>query len=230
MDPSSLDGLPRLIGPARLSTYRITYPGREDLALRLYSWNAALSAALWGPLGVLEVVVRNALHAQLVERTGREDWWADARLDAQLLERERGAIAEAVATAGLRNDQPSADDVVAASRFGLWVGLLSDGIPRHKLHSYETALWQPRLRRAFPYYAGGRKQLHGDLDSVRRIRNRVAHHEPIFRSNVALLAETIARVAGYVDPAGESYIRGSERLTAVLQAKRSFIADGDTCF
>lgn len=135
MDPSSLDGLARLIGAARLSTYLDVYQGRQDLALRLYSWNAALSSALWGPLGVLEVVVRNALHRQLAERTGRQDWWCDVRLDAQLLERERAAVIDAVATATLRNREPSPDDVIAASGFGLWVGLLSDGIPRHRLHS-----------------------------------------------------------------------------------------------
>lgn len=166
-------------------------------------------------MGVLEVVVRNAVHAQLAERTGRPDWWTDTRLDAQLLPRERSAIADAVVTAGERNDEPSADDVVAASGFGLWVGLLSDGIPRHPLHSYETALWQPRLRRAFRYYSGGRKQLHAELDAIRRTRNRVAHHEPIFRTNLTLLGDTLARIAGYVDPAAETYIRGSERLTGV---------------
>lgn len=230
MDPASLDGLADLIGPARLGTYLGVYQEREDLALRLYSWNTALSAALWGPLGALEIMVRNALHAQLVTRTGRPDWWVDVRLAAQLLERERTAIDDAVTTAARRTDRASADDVVAASSFGLWVGLLSDGIPRHPLHSYETALWQPRLRRAFPHYAGGRKRLHAELDSIRRIRNRVAHHEPIFRSNLVLLGDTIARVAGYIHPGGEAFIRGSERLTAVLDAKRRFIADGDTSF
>ncbi len=230
MDPSKIDGLAALIGTARLSTYLNAYEGREDLALRLYTWNAALSSALWGPFGVLEVVLRNALHAQLVERTGRPDWWADPRLDAQLLPRERGAVADAVATAGDRHQEPSSDDVVAAAGFGLWVGLLSDGVPRHPLHSYETALWQPRLRRAFPHYAGGRKHLHAELDVIRKTRNRVAHHEPIFRTNLALLGDRIATVAGHVDAAAETYIRESERLTTVLAAKRAFIADGATSF
>ena len=182
------------------------------------------------PFGVLEVVLRNALHAQLVERTGRPDWWADPRSDAQLLPREREAVADAVATADDRHQEPSSDDVVAAAGFGLWVGLLSDGVPRHPLHSYETALWQPRLRRAFPHYAGGRKHLHAELDVIRKTRNRVAHHEPIFRTNLALLGDRIATVAGHVDAAAETYIRESERLTTVLAAKRAFIADGATSF
>ena len=175
-------------------------------------------------------MVRNGIHAKLAERAGKVGWWVDQRLTEQLLDRERRAIDDAIDTVARRIEEPSADDVVAASSFGLWVGLVSEGIPRHPLHSYETVLWQPRLRHAFPHYAGGRKQLHGELDAIRKLRNRVAYHEPIFRSNLTLIGETIARVASYIDPAGESYIRGSERLTETLAAKRAFIADGTTSF
>lgn len=230
MDPASLTGLRGLIGHARFATYLAAYQDREDLALRLYSWNAALSSALWGPLGVVEVVVRNAMHAQLTERVGHPDWWTDQHLWEQLLNRQRDEVASSISTVTRRIAHPSANDVVAASNFGLWVGLLSAGIPRDPMHSYETVLWQPRLRRAFPQYAGGRKQLHGELDAIRKLRNRVAHHEPIFRSNVSLVAETVARVAGYVSADAEEYIRGSETVTEILAAKREFIAEGSTHF
>lgn len=230
VDPALLDGLPALLGQARFATYLSTYRSQQDLALRLYSWNAALSSALWGPLGVVEVMVRNAIHSQLADRTGRDDWWQDQHLWSQLLDKQRDEIAGAIDTAARRIGQPSADDVVAASNFGLWVGLLSAGIPRDPLHSYETVLWQPRLRRAFPQYTGGRKQLHSELDSIRKIRNRIAHHEPVFRSNTALVIELASRIAGYIHPDAEAYIRGSERVTAVLTAKQSFIAHGVTYF
>lgn len=230
MDPASLKGLRTLIGDARFTTYLSAYGGREDLALRLYAWNSALSAALWGPLGVVEIGVRNAIHLQLVERTGRPDWWRDQRMWNLLLDRQRGEVTAAIDTASRRIEDPTADDVVAASNFGLWVGLLSAGIPRDPLHSYETVLWQPRLRRAFPRYAGGRRQLHGELDGLRKLRNRIAHHEPIFRINAGFAIETTARVAGYLDADAELYIRANERVNEVLDAKRSYIIGGDTHF
>jgi hypothetical protein len=230
MDPASLTGLRGLIGNARFATYLSAYQGREDLALRLYSWNAALSSALWGPLGVVEVGVRNAIHAKLVDRASRSDWWHDQRLWDQLLDRQRDEVTGAINTITRRVAEPTADDVVAASNFGLWVGLLSAGIPRDPIHSYEIVLWQPRLRLAFPHYAGGRKQLHGELDAVRKLRNRVAHHEPIFRSNLAFAIDSIAKVAGYISPDAETYIRASERVTGIIAAKRDYIADGDTRF
>lgn len=63
-----------------------------------------------------------------------------------------------------------------------------------------------------------------------RTRNRIAHHEPIFRTNLALLGDKVARITGYVDPAAETYIRGSERLTTTIDAKRSFLTDGEASF
>lgn len=230
MDPALLRGLPGVISKARLSTYLDRYPGREDLALRLYSWNIALTSALWGPFSVVEVAVRNAIHTQLEDRAGRSDWWGDPHLWSRLLDRQQQEISAAIDTAQRRIDSPTTDDVVAGSSFGLWVGLLSAGIPRHPLLSYETTLWQPRLHRAFPHYQGGRRQLHGELDAIRKMRNRIAHHEPIFRSNIAFILDTAAKVVGYIDPDAEHYIRDSEQVSTVVAAKREFVALGQTRF
>ena len=222
------ESLSAVFGGARLSTYDNVYPERPELVLRLYTWNSALSAALWGPLSILEVATRNAVHHQLSLRVQRDDWWEDARLTGVLLERERRALHEAVGTASRRKENPSADDVVAASGFGLWVGLLSAGVPRDPVRSYETSLWQPRLHRAFPHYRGGRKQLHAELDEIRNLRNRVAHHEPVFRTDLQRLLEAIARVAGYIDSHAEAYIRANERVSSIVAAKRDFVEHGRT--
>ena len=65
---------------------------------------------------------------------------------------------------------------------------------------------------------------------MRKVRNRIAHHEPIFQNHLAMIGDSIARIAGYVDPAAEVYIRGSERLSAVLDAKQSFVEGRTTSF
>lgn len=226
MDPSTLPNLRALIGEARFGSYLRHYQGNEKMALRLYSWNIAVSTAIWGPLGVLEVSVRNAIHAKMCERAGREDWWNHGA--TYLLDRDRQYIESAERKLKDRGStNPSADDVVAATSFGLWTALTSDGIPRHPTLSYETTYWQPRLHRAFPHYTAKRKQLHRQLDDVRRLRNRVAHHEPIFRYDLCRICDEIAAVAGYVDPAAGEYIRDSQRVRQVVAAKESFIRDGN---
>lgn len=230
MDPSSLSGLRTLLGEARFSSYLAHYKGNERMALRLYSWNIAASTALWGPLGVLEVTVRNAIHRQMCERAGRDDWWESPT--TYLMDRERRMIDSTIEKLQWRgNTNPSADDVVAGTSFGLWTGLTSEGLPRHATLSYETTYWQPRLHRAFPHYgAGKRKVLHRQVDDIRQIRNRIAHHEPIFKTDLSKVCTEITSVAGYVDPAAADYITGSHRLDDVITAQQAFITDGDCCF
>ena len=219
-----------LLSDARLDRYLAHYLGREGQALRLYTWNHQISSAFWGPLGVLEVVVRNGIHRRLVERCRREDWWNDSRL--YLCNAERNAIDSAIETVQRRgNPAPGPNDVVAATTFGLWVGLTGAGWPRDQVHSYETTLWQPRISRAFPHAAPvRRKQIHDELNRLRALRNRIAHHEPIFNAPHAQLRDMILAVTGYVHPDASAYIANHERITEVLASKRATVVDGSPGF
>ena len=225
IDPSSLGELPRLISSPRFSTYLRHYGGNVRYATRLYLWNAEVTAAFWGPISVLEVVIRNAIHDAL--RQGRaDDWWNDPVV--RLMDRERSMIDSAVSDLRRKGvSDPVAGQVVAATTFGLWVGLTDAGLPRDPLLSYETALWQPRIARAFPYLSGRRrKQLHRELDDVRRFRNRLAHHEPIFRAPLEQLRDDLVSIAGYVHPDAASLIRDAQRIDDVLARKVEAISRG----
>ncbi|WP_121370429.1 hypothetical protein [Frondihabitans australicus] len=96
MDPRTLE---KAVSPARFATYLSTYEGRHDLASRLYFWNIELTGALWGPIAVLEVCLRNALH-DAMRKGRRDDWWNDR--DVRLLQRERRGFDAAVSTLAAR--------------------------------------------------------------------------------------------------------------------------------
>lgn len=65
MDPAAFHSLPIAISAPRLAPYvRATTTHGE--ALRLYTWNIEAAAAMWGPIQVLEISLRNIIHAQLV--------------------------------------------------------------------------------------------------------------------------------------------------------------------
>jgi hypothetical protein len=224
-----MPGLRSAISEPRFGPYLAFYGGREDLALRLYAWNATIADALWGPIGVVEVVVRNAIHGQLAERAGRPDWWEDKPLWSALLSREQRGVEDALTSLTSRGmGTPTGDDVVAAASLGLWTGLLSEGKPRDPLHNYEGNLWRPRLRRGFPNYVGSRKALFSELMEIKDIRNRVAHHEPVFKVNVYRIVGMVARVAGYVSADAEAFIRTNERVPAIADAKQAFVTRGET--
>ncbi|WP_420369114.1 hypothetical protein [Curtobacterium sp. L1-20] len=225
IDPATLPALPDLLSAPRFERYRNRYAGRSDLAARLYAWNTELATAFWGPVGCLEVFVRNAVHDAL-RRDRRDDWWNDPTV--RLLDRERRAIDDAVRTLRRRGElDPAPDRVVAATSLGLWVGLTDGGIPRDPMWSYETTLWQPRIVHAFPGLGNvRRKQLHRRLDEVRRFRNRLAHHEPVHEAPVERIRDDLVAIAGFIHSDAAALIAGAQRIDAVLARKRTAVETG----
>jgi alpha-beta hydrolase superfamily lysophospholipase len=63
--------LERLFSGERLSTYIAYCGGDFATAVEMYRWNAAIPAAFWGPVGHLEVVLRNTLDNRLAARHHR---------------------------------------------------------------------------------------------------------------------------------------------------------------
>lgn len=224
------DGLVDLLSKARLARYLDRYKGDRKLALRLYSWNLAVSSAFWGPINILEIVARNAIHCRLVERTGRGDWWADHHV--HLCYNEREAIESAITTLNHRGTpDPSSDQVVAATSFGLWVGLTGAGVPRDRMLSYETTLWQPRLQHAFPHRGDHRrKYIHACLDRVRVLRNRIAHHEPIYRSPLQSIYDDIVEVAAMIHPDARAFVESHSRAQEVIDQYRVALTTGEIRF
>ena len=182
--------LERTVSTPRLDTYRRVTPD-DAAAWALYRWNVELSAA-WLPLMAdTEVALRNGIHLQLSSLLGRPDWWASDRLAlddqtaenlADVVQKHQKKIAQGTVGAG---------KVVADLMFGTWVMLLGKG-GRSALGrsiDYESNLWRPAVRFAFATGTTTRtgrprrptqEQVHRRSANLQRIRNRVAHHEPIF--------------------------------------------------
>ena len=204
------------------------YNGNSEMAMRLYAWNLELSAAMWGPMSVLEIALRNSIHDAL--RAGRvdDDWWNLASI--KLESREDKRIESALDKLAFANNySPTADDVVGATSMGLWVGLLNVGVSRHPVYDYETKLW-PKIQSAFPNRGNlGRRQLHAKFNRLRVLRNRIAHHEPIFMEAVPhrdLMIECI----GYIDKDVANYVANSHRIDSVIAGKELAIKDGICSF
>jgi len=231
LDAGSLLGLEALLSEPRFAPYLSRYKGDRALALRLYTWNLAVCSALWGPINVIEVAVRNAIHDRLVKRTGRGDWWNDPHV--HLCRNERASIDSAVTTLVRRGTaEPTSDQVVAATSFGLWVGLTSPGVARDRLYDYETTLWQPRLQHAFPHRGNRRrrKYIHAKLDDIRVLRNRIAHHEPIYRSPLGVLYDDILEIAAMIHPEAHEFIAGYSCAGKVIAGMKDAVTTGDVRF
>ena len=205
------------LSPERMSTYLIATKDNREKAVRLYTWNIAVSAAFYGSLQGLEVALRNAMHVQLAAQYGLA-WYDnhDAGLDRGGLER----IASAKARLRSNRHTVEAPRIVASLSLGFWVSLLGSGgriDDSGRKANYEMTLWRPALRKAFPHRNPlTRKQVHGPLSSLRTLRNRIAHHEPIFARNLNKDHQSILDVSGWISPGTRIWIKHHSRVTGLL--------------
>ena len=194
--------LENLLSEARLGPYLEATDGSLTSALRLYHWNAQISSAFHEVLHYVEVGLRNAMDTQLSAwATGlgaQSSWYGDPRVP--LTPRTRRKVAEARSNAGRGGFPEIHGKVVAELMLGFWWSLLSE--------EYNRRLWQPCLRHAFDGPVR-RTRLHSELDDLRRLRNRIAHHEPIHGRNLAADHHRMLDVAERISP------RLSERIDAV---------------
>jgi len=112
-----------------------------------------------------------------------------------------------------------ADQLVAELNLGFWVSLLGRG------SNYETRLWRPALRWAFPGYSGTRQVLHRELDHLRTFRNRIAHYEAIYHRHLEADHQSVLRVIGHISPDVATWVAHNDRVTEVL-ARRVGVCRG----
>ncbi len=223
MTADILRDLETALSPERFATYMQHVAGNRQAAERLYIWNTAASAAFYGPLQSLEVALRNALHKQLTLTYGHA-WYDDPRtgLDDGARNRVMKARSDLIRS-GYSDDPPH---MVAALSFGFWVSLLGKGgrisLGQGKKADYEAKLWRPALRSAFPNVQKlNRRQAHEPLDYLRTLRNRIAHHEPIFNRHLTKDYAQILNVLGWISLAKRDWVASYSRLPHVLQAAPS---------
>jgi hypothetical protein len=172
------------LSDARMGTYEAATSvtdAADPRAVELYAWNAQVSAALLVPLHICEVVVRNAVSDALTAVYGPRWPWSvgfeksfsatrigyDPRRDLQKV----------------RSFHATVGKVIPELRFVFWQNLFTG--------RYDARLWNPYLVRVFPNIDTTetvqrvRKRIHDDLGQIRELRNRIAHHEPIFGRNLS---------------------------------------------
>lgn len=218
MRASPSEWMRKAFSDPRLKVYLAAANGDAVIAERLYWWNIEVSAAFYGPLHCLELALRNALDVQLRSAYARDTWWDVAPLTGS----GRFMVAAAEAKCRRRGTGPvAADDVVAQLSFGFWTSLLSNS----RGSQYDRRLWVPTLHRAFPHYRGRRNQLHENLETMRLLRNRIMHHEPVHHRDLAADHRKIYQLLRFIDPVSAKEASALDRVPAVL-SHRQAVCDG----
>jgi len=201
------------LSPARLGTY-LNAAGATSgpTALDIYVWNALISGAFFSTLHVCEIVIRKAISHALELKYGA-NWPWDPGFERTLSEWFRRELQSA------RKSSPpgSTGKVIAEMTFGFWCHLFT---ARHDQH-----IWNAHLNTVFPFLPlplnvpAARKMLFDDMEALRGLRNRIAHHEPIFAYPLASHQMRIERLIKLRCRQTAHWVSGWEIVTATLAAR-----------
>jgi hypothetical protein len=194
-----------------MAVFRSDEDPSDARALQLYDWNAAVSAALFEMIGRVEVIVRNGIHEQLTSWNAAQSvggWWFDNG-HGYLRAEEFKAVEASKRRLILRYRRIVPDAMTANLGFGFWRRLLSD--------RYRTTLWPFAMRKAFPHLASAdAPRLFAAMGQLHILRNRVAHHEPIHRRDLAADYAACGFVLGAVSPEVEAWATADARIPELL--------------
>lgn len=209
-----IKGIPLVISAPRMATY-IAASGDVSQALRLYHWNAQLSSAFLFPLHIFEISVRNAV-ADAIERYYGQDWMHSTAFEKSLPDPQMPNFSPRRELVALRKRHQSAGKLVADMKFAFWVSMFT---ARHR-----GRLWEPRFAALFPNCTAadaeaGRVVVHQATDHVRILRNRIAHHEPIFMRDLHADLMTVLEVIGWRCQHTQEWVRRTQVVDALMDVR-----------
>ena len=213
--PVVLSALLDTISTDRLSKYLVCAGFDEERALRLYVWNSYVSQCFHLPLQTVEVSTRNTVSGYLSSRFGA-DWPQDDRfLDLVQDRRERTEEAVKKVVRRVKDDRHvvTTGRIVAGLPFDFWVGLFTG--------KYDRPLWQTTLHAVFPNLpkSSKRKNVYDLLWSIKDLRNRVAHYEPIFERDLSKEHSEIVSAIRYRCSHTAEWVSAHSKLQVALRCK-----------
>jgi hypothetical protein len=177
----------RWLSRGRLAIYLSKTSNDLNRALRLYEWNAQVTAACLHDLGHLEVLIRNAYDIELSKvsptwiSTNDPIW---TRMNGIENTKRRQARSNEYSRESLKKAQknlqrPTHGQIIANLTFGFWTALTQS--------ERDATIWTPILSGVFPQATRG--SVHDRMNKLNTFRNRLAHWEPVFSQTTGLMKQ-----------------------------------------
>lgn len=207
------------ISDLRLESYRPPNGSDMDMLAR-YFWDIELSRAIMPAIHAVELSLRNSIHDAMTAHFGGDELWFYR--PGVLEPGQLGQFAKALTDLSQRKAPPTPGRIIAETMFGFWVTMLSN--------PYEQRVWQPNgfamLKSAFPHLHGRSiKSVHQHYNEIRKLRNRVSHHEAIWdRPNLSQEHANILDAIGWISPDLRSTIIHFDGFPAAYDHGRGFVS------
>ena len=202
------------LSQARFARYLASAGGDEASAIALYEWNTLMAQSLYVYLQCWEITYRNKLDSFLRWKFGPA--WPEAQRALRSLTRdENRRLTETKQRQSQQRKQNtvSTDAIVADLSAGFWVALLSS--------SYKVPYsWQHNLRRVFPHdVALDRATAHSFSSTILKLRNRIAHHEPIYELHLSQIYSELQRLVSAMCGDTDKFARANCKFSVIAQTR-----------
>ncbi len=186
------------ISVARFERYRKATKNNIKRAEKLYKANLKLAQAFHPLLGILEVTLRNTLNNNLCVFLKDDDWILNQQnfMNPYL----KGEVQKAQNRLKKNNAVVTSSKIIAEQTLGFWTTFFDKNIYKNlKGNSIQIFNKLPK--------SIGRLEIHNRLNSIRLLRNRINHNEPIcFRGNQIDISEVqeiytnISEIITWINP------------------------------
>ena len=209
--------LEHILTKPRLSVYQ--QDGADDTtALARYLYNIELCRALYTPLHIFEVSLRNAIDDALQAFLGIADWYDALPFDSIA----KGKIAAAKDKITKKGRSATHDRIIAELTLGFWTSLFTARYSRYGFQSYI-------IKRCFsrcPRSQRSAKSLQKTFDKIRLVRNRVSHYERIIgEKDLSAQHDQLLECIRWIDESAYALVAEADRFVDIHAAGLSpFVA------
>jgi len=211
------------LSAARINTYEIAAGtiGNEDLSgLNLYLWNAQISGEFLTPLHICEVVIRNAVADAIGQQYG--DNWPWSKTFQMSLPSPLKGYNPRKNLYSVLDKETTVGKIIPELNFIFWQNMFTK--------RYDERLWDRYLFQIMPGcdiskpLKSVRHSIYKDIENVRRLRNRIAHHEHILNHNLVNDYNTIIRLITYRSQITADWIvlHHDQKITEMLLKKPKY--------
>lgn len=163
----------KIISAERFAPYMQYHRNNTQKAMIHYKANIFISEAFYPLLSILEVGLRNSINYQLTRKFKDEAWYENPEFIKLASQFQKDRISEAKNDLRLEKKDLSPGKIIASLSFGFWTSLFDK--------RFQGSLWK-NLRLAFPLCPKPIRQrqvISSTLNTIRKLRNRIFHHEAI---------------------------------------------------
>ena len=163
----------RIISKERLEPYLNYHMNDLSKAIAHYKSNILISESFYPLLAVLEIGLRNSIDYQLTKRFNDKEWYDNKEFVKIATRFQIDRISQARTNIYSEKKEITPGRIISELSFGFWTSLFDT--------KFEMTLWK-NLRLAFPNCPKNirkRNTMSSKFNGIRKLRNRIFHHEAI---------------------------------------------------